>query len=112
MEVANALRAAIRTRKFQPGEQLPSLNDLSKGYGVSLMTVQKAIGVLRDEGLVISRQGKGAFVRQRTERAVASGRMWSRHSNRIRSRSTLLGSRGRRSALHSRSRSTRSASAD
>jgi len=69
-QVANALRAAIRTRKFQPGEQLPSLNELSKGYGVSLMTVQKAIGVLRDEGLVISRQGKGSFVRQRTERAV------------------------------------------
>jgi DNA-binding transcriptional regulator YhcF (GntR family) len=69
-QVANVLRAAIRTRKFQPGEQLPSLNEISKGYGVSLMTVQKAIGVLRDEGLVISRQGKGSFVRQRTERAV------------------------------------------
>lgn len=69
-QVANALRAAIRTRKFQPGEQLPSLNDLSKGYGVSMMTVQKAVGVLRDEGLVISRQGKGSYVRQRTERAV------------------------------------------
>lgn len=69
-QVANALRAAIRTRKFQPGEQLPSLTEISKSYGVSLMTVQKSIGLLRDEGLVISRQGKGSFVRQRTERAV------------------------------------------
>ncbi|WP_219417712.1 GntR family transcriptional regulator [Pseudonocardia nigra] len=69
-QVANALRAAIRTRRFEPGEQLPSLNELSKAYGVSLMTVQKALGLLRDEGLVISRQGKGSFVRQRTERAV------------------------------------------
>ncbi len=64
------LRAAIRTRLFSPGDQLPSLSELSKTYGVSLMTVQKALGVLRDEGLVISRQGKGSFVRQRTERAV------------------------------------------
>lgn len=64
------LRAAIRTRAFQPGDQLPSLNELSKTYAVSLMTVQKALGVLRDEGLVVSRQGKGSFVRQRTERAV------------------------------------------
>src|SRR5699024_5850050 len=56
-QVANALRAAIRTRKFEPGEQLPSLSELAKGYGVSLMTVQKAIAVLRDESLVISRQG-------------------------------------------------------
>jgi DNA-binding transcriptional regulator YhcF (GntR family) len=69
-QVANVLRAAIRTRRFEPGEQLPSLNELSKAYGVSLMTVQKALGILRDEGLVISRQGKGSFVRQRTERAV------------------------------------------
>lgn len=69
-QVANALRASIRTRRFEPGEQLPSLNELSKAYGVSLMTVQKALGILRDEGLIISRQGKGSFVRQRTERAV------------------------------------------
>lgn len=69
-QVANVLRAAIKTRRLEPGEQLPSLAELSKTYGVSLMTVQKAIGVLRDEGLVISRQGKGSFVRQRTERAV------------------------------------------
>ena len=34
------------------------------------MTVQKAVGILRDEGLVVTRQGKGSFVRQRTERAV------------------------------------------
>lgn len=69
-QVANALRAAIRTRRFAPGAQLPSLNELSKAYDVSLMTVQKALGVLKDEGLVISRQGKGSYVRQRTERAV------------------------------------------
>lgn len=69
-QVANALRASIRTRTFQPGEQLPSLSELSKHYGVSLMTVQKALGLLRDENLIISRQGKGSFVRQRTERAV------------------------------------------
>lgn len=69
-QVANALRASIRTRRLEPGEQLPSLNQLSKHYGVSLMTVQKALSLLRDEGLIVSRQGKGSFVRQRTERAV------------------------------------------
>lgn len=69
-QVANALRAAIRTLRFRPGDQLPSLKELSTTYDVSLMTVQKALAVLRDEGLVISRQGKGTYVRQRTERAV------------------------------------------
>jgi hypothetical protein len=35
------------------------------------MTVQQAIRVLRDEGLVVSRQGSGVFVRDLTARPVA-----------------------------------------
>lgn len=64
------LRAAIVTRKLQPGEQLPSFAELARHFGVAPMTVQKAIGILRDEGLIVTRHGKGSFVRQRTERPV------------------------------------------
>jgi DNA-binding transcriptional regulator YhcF (GntR family) len=70
-QVANALRAAILTRKLAPGEKLPSGSALASRYGVARMTVQQAIRVLRDEGLVVSRQGSGVFVRERTARAVA-----------------------------------------
>ncbi|MEV5741599.1 GntR family transcriptional regulator [Microbispora rosea] len=69
-QVANALRAAILTKKLQPGEKLPSGTELAKKYGVARMTVQQAIRVLRDENLVVSRQGSGVFVRERTERPV------------------------------------------
>src|SRR5215218_7293274 len=69
-QVANALRAAILTRTFQPGDKLPSGPELAKRYGVARMTVQQAIRVLRDEGLIVSRQGSGVFVRERTERPV------------------------------------------
>lgn len=69
-QVANALRAAIVTRTFSPGDRLPSLNELSERYGVARMTVQQAMRVLRDEGLIVSRQGSGVFVRERTERPV------------------------------------------
>lgn len=69
-QVANALRAAILTKKFQPGEKLPSQSELAKRYGVARMTVQVALRVLRDEGLTVSRQGSGVFVRERTERPV------------------------------------------
>ncbi len=70
-QVANALRAAILTRKFAPGEKLPSGNELAKRYGVARMTVQQAVRLLRDEGLIVSRQGSGVYVRERTTRAVA-----------------------------------------
>ncbi|MEU7861262.1 GntR family transcriptional regulator [Nonomuraea sp. NPDC049141] len=69
-QVANALRAAILTKKFDPGEKLPSGTELAKQYGVARMTVQQAIRILRDEGLIVSRQGSGVFVRERTERPV------------------------------------------
>lgn len=69
-QVANALRAAILTRKLGPGEKLPSGSQLAERYGVARMTVQQAIRILRDEGLVVSRQGSGVFVRERTQRSV------------------------------------------
>jgi DNA-binding transcriptional regulator YhcF (GntR family) len=69
-QVANALRAAILTRKFAPGDKLPSGPQLATTYGVARMTVQQAIRILRDEGLIVSRQGSGVFVRERTERPV------------------------------------------
>ncbi|MGW6624050.1 GntR family transcriptional regulator [Nocardia sp. NPDC055002] len=69
-QVANALRAAILTRTLIPGEKLPSGPQLAERYGVARMTIQQAIRLLRDEGLVVSRQGSGVFVRERTERPV------------------------------------------
>lgn len=69
-QVASALRAAILTRKFQPGDKLPSGPELARRFNVARMTVQQAIRLLRDEGLVVSRQGSGVFVRQRTEQPV------------------------------------------
>lgn len=69
-QVANSVRAAILTRKFQPGEKLPSQAELATRYGVARMTVQQSLRILRDEGLIVSRQGSGVFVRERTERPV------------------------------------------
>jgi DNA-binding transcriptional regulator YhcF (GntR family) len=69
-QVANSLRAAILTRKFTPGEKLPSQGDLATHYGVARMTIQQALRLLREEGLIISRAGSGVYVRERTERPV------------------------------------------
>jgi len=69
-QVAAALRAAILTRKVGPGEKLPSQAELAQRYRVARMTVQQALRILKDEGLVASRQGSGMFVRERTARPV------------------------------------------
>lgn len=70
MQVANALRAAILTRKLQPGDKLPSQAELAERYKVARMTVQQALRVLKNEGLTVSRQGSGVYVRGRTEKPV------------------------------------------
>lgn len=62
-QVADELRAAIRGGRFAPGSQLPSYEALMKQYGVSITVVRSAVRELKTEGLVITHQGKGAFVR-------------------------------------------------
>jgi DNA-binding GntR family transcriptional regulator len=71
LQVAEDLRASIDAGEFQPGEKLPSGRDLSRRYGVALMTMQRAIALLRDEGLVASYQGRGVFVRSPQTDAAA-----------------------------------------
>jgi DNA-binding transcriptional regulator YhcF (GntR family) len=70
VQVASQLRAAILTGKYPPGSRLPSGNELAETYGVARQTVQQALRPLREEGLIVGRQGSGTFVRSRTERPV------------------------------------------
>src|SRR3954447_10831750 len=69
-QVANALRAAILTKKVKAGEKLPSQQELATQYGVARMTIQQALKLLRDEGLIVSRVGSGVYVRDRADQAV------------------------------------------
>lgn len=69
-QVAAAVRAAILTRKIEPGQKLPSQAELAASYGVARMTIQQALRLLKEEGLTVSRQGSGVFARARTERPV------------------------------------------
>lgn len=70
VQVATALRAAILTKKLAPGERLPSQAQLAERYKVARMTIQQALRLLREENLIVSRQGSGVFVRERVARPV------------------------------------------
>lgn len=59
-EIAEALRA--RVRSAAPGSLLPSESELSREFAASRVTVRRALELVRDEGLIASRQGLGWFV--------------------------------------------------
>jgi DNA-binding GntR family transcriptional regulator len=65
LRVSADLRRKIREGELLPGEQLPSLDRISADYGISRATAQKAVRVLIDEGLAVSRPRWGVFVKQR-----------------------------------------------
>ncbi|MBD2895761.1 hypothetical protein amrb99_47000 [Actinomadura sp. RB99] len=63
VRIADELRHDIATGKYPVGESLPPGARLADMYRVSGMTISNAIAVLRDEGLVTTRQGaRGATV--------------------------------------------------
>jgi DNA-binding transcriptional regulator YhcF (GntR family) len=63
LQVADELRGQIRAGELAPGERLPSVRDLSVRLGIAAVTVQSALRVLRDEGLIVPRSTRGYFVR-------------------------------------------------
>jgi len=61
-EIADDLAARIGLGEYPRGMALPSYKQLSDIYGVSVATVARAIGLLRDRGLVYGEPGRGVFV--------------------------------------------------
>ncbi|SNT64530.1 DNA-binding transcriptional regulator, MocR family, contains an aminotransferase domain [Asanoa hainanensis] len=57
--VAGTLRAELE--RYAPGEKLPSSRALVDRFGVSPVTVARALAQLTAEGLVVTRPGAGAF---------------------------------------------------
>ncbi len=60
-EIAADLRRRVAAGELAAGKLLPSESELSAAYAASRITIRKALEVLRDEGLVDSRQGFGWF---------------------------------------------------
>jgi GntR family histidine utilization transcriptional repressor len=60
--IRNALVSRIRSGALQPGDRVESENELGAHYGVSRLTVQRAIRELVSEGMLRRVQGSGTFV--------------------------------------------------
>jgi len=63
-QIADSVRASIAAGRVRPGETLPPARVLAQGLDVNQHTVLHAYQLLRDEGLVDLRRGRGAVVTQ------------------------------------------------
>ena len=68
--VAAEIRRAIVHGEAKPGERLPPARDLAAVLGVNRNTVLRALRLLRDEGLLEFRRGRGITVVGTPERSA------------------------------------------
>ena len=61
-QLAERIREQIAAGVLQPGDRLPSANEISDEAGISRMTVRQAIDYLVRQGFVVVRHGAGTFV--------------------------------------------------
>lgn len=65
LQLKNALVEEISAGRWKAEEQLPAEDILAKASGFSLGTVQRALRMLVDEGILVRRHGSGTFVAKR-----------------------------------------------
>ena len=64
IRIVRGLEEAILSKEIKEEEQIPSTTYLSKTYSINIATVNKAINILVDEGLVYKKRGIGMFVKK------------------------------------------------
>ena len=60
VQLAALLRAGIASGEIGP--RVPSLTALTEETGLAANTVRRALGILKDEGLIYAVPGRGSFV--------------------------------------------------
>jgi GntR family transcriptional regulator, transcriptional repressor for pyruvate dehydrogenase complex len=69
-ELVTRLTDDITSGKIPPGSRLPTELELIAATGVSRTVVREAVAALRADGLVVTRQGVGAFVPENARRPL------------------------------------------
>ena len=65
MQVADDLRAEIRSGALRSGDKLPGEAEMAEVYGVSRDTIRRATSELSEEGLLVILHGRGTFVAEK-----------------------------------------------
>lgn len=62
IQIVSQIKKLVLEGKLKPGDNIPAMRTLAKDLSVSVITVQKAYEILRDEGFLNTVVGKGTFV--------------------------------------------------
>lgn len=66
-QLVDAIRMAVKKEQLQPGQRLPTVQELSQELGVARGTVKRAYDELEHCGLVEKAQGRGTFISNRPD---------------------------------------------
>lgn len=62
-QVGKELYAFILHQGYQDGDKLPTIRELAKKFQVSTDTIQRAVKLLKDDGVIASKHGHGLYVK-------------------------------------------------
>lgn len=60
--IADEITAAIRSGALAPGTRLPTIAQLAEQHKVSVSTMDRALGILHERGVVVGHPGKAIYV--------------------------------------------------
>lgn len=64
LQIKKQIIADIESHKYPEGSQIPSEGELEQKYGVSRITVRRAVSELVTEKFLVKKQGRGTYVQQ------------------------------------------------
>ena len=67
-QIYDAIAAEIHSGALQPGQRVPSENEVAAHHDVSRITSKRALELLAQQGLITRIAGKGSFVTAQTDR--------------------------------------------
>lgn len=61
-QLREILAERITSGVYAPGAKMPSVLELHEEFGLATATIQKAVGQIREDGLIYTEPGLGSFV--------------------------------------------------
>ena len=77
-QISSIIEKKILSGDYPSGSKLPTENELCAAYGVSRVTIRKALGLLTQKGMLVSIPSKGTFVmEEKIKKTVHDDRVFS-----------------------------------